>query len=265
MKKIGFLSIMLIAAQNITVAQTSFDVNIGSGVWTAICTPAVVDDNMVWNPGASVTTHLGFGMKTVLSSHLTIGIGVRGHYMAENDSYRTQMEGKYVKGSYSLQLGSYTWHLDDDDCDDRQEMFINWEEEHTENGEKVYEKIIGKKEASTDYAMISVPVKIGYQIGKFNPNFGVEYNYRKGISKNVGELHSVGLTTGLRFDLNDKFAFSTDFYGGLTKDISHKGTVYYGTRDDEENQDAIEIRDFSWRSYRVELSVHYKFGGGSAN
>lgn len=259
MKKIGFLGIMLIAAQNITVAQTSFDVNIGSGVWTAICTPAVVNDNMVWNPGASASTHLGFGMKTVLSSHLTIGIGVRGHYMAENNSYRTQMEGKYVKGSYNLQLGSYTWHMQDDDCDDRQEMFINWNEQDGEG-----ERIIGKKEASTDYAMISVPVKIGYQIGKFNPNFGVEYNYRKGISKNVGELHSVGLTTGLRFDLNDKFAFSTDFYGGLTKDMSHKGTVYYGTRDDE-NPEKIEIRDFSWRSYRVELSVHYKFGGGSAN
>lgn len=259
MKKIGFLGIMLVAAQNITVAQTSFDVNIGSGVWTAICTPAVVNDNMVWNPGASASTHLGFGMKTVLSSHLTIGIGVRGHYMAENNSYRTQMEGKYVKGSYNLQLGSYTWHMQDDDCDDRQEMFINWDEQDGEG-----ERIVGKKEASTDYAMISVPVKIGYQIGKFNPNFGVEYNYRKGISKNVGELHSVGLTTGLRFDLNDKFAFSTDFYGGLTKDMSHKGTVYYGTRDDE-NPEKIEIRDFSWRSYRVELSVHYKFGGGSAN
>ena len=259
MKKIGFLGIMLIAAQNITVAQTSFDVNIGSGVWTAICTPVAVEDNIVWNPGAAATTHLGFGMKSVLSSKLTIGIGVRGHYMGENSSYRTQMEGKYVKGSYSLQLGSYTWHLDDDDCDDRQEMFINWNEQDGEG-----ERIVGKKEASTDYAMISVPVKIGYQIGKFNPNFGVEYNYRKGISKNVGELHSVGLTTGLRFDLNDKFAFSTDFYGGLTKDMSHKGTVYYGTRDDE-NPEKIEIRDFSWRSYRVELSVHYKFGGGSAN
>lgn len=259
MKKICFLGLMLIAAQNITVAQTSFDVNIGNGVWTALCTPVAVDDNMVWNPGASVSTHLGFGMKTVLNSHLTIGIGVRGHYMAENNSYRTQMEGKYSKGSYTLKLGSYTWYSQDDDCDDRQEMFINWDEQDGEG-----ERIVGKKEASTDYAMISVPVKIGYQIGKFNPNFGVEYNYRVGISKNVGELHSVGFTTGLRFDLNDKFAFSTDFYGGLTKDMSHKGTLYYGTRDDE-NPEKIEIRDFSWRSYRVELSVHYKFGGGSAN
>ncbi len=259
MKKIGFLGIMLMAAQNITVAQTSFDVNIGSGVWTALCTPVAVDDNMVWNPGASVSTHLGFGMKTVLSSHLTIGVGVRGHYMAENNSYRTQMEGKYSKGSYTLKLGSYTWYSQDDDCDDRQEMFINWDEQDGEG-----ERIVGRKEASTDYAMVSVPVKIGYQIGKFNPNFGVEYNYRVGITKNVGELHSVGLTTGLRFDLNDKFAFSTDFYSGVTKDMSHKGTLYYGTRDDE-NPEKIEIRDFSWRSYRVELSVHYKFGGGSAN
>lgn len=259
MKKIGFLGIMLMAAQNITVAQTSFDVNIGSGVWTALCTPVAVDDNMVWNPGASVSTHLGLGMKTVLSSHLTIGVGVRGHYMAENNSYRTQMEGKYSKGSYTLKLGSYTWYSQDDDCDDRQEMFINWDEQDGEG-----ERIVGKKEASTDYAMISVPVKIGYQIGKFNPNFGVEYNYRVGITKNVGELHSVGVTTGLRFDLNDKFAFSTDFYSGVTKDMSHKGTLYYGTREDD-NPEKIEIRDFNWRSYRVELSVHYKFGGGSAN
>ena len=258
MKKIGFLGIMLIAAQNITIAQTSFDVNIGSGVWTTICTPVAVEDNIVWNPGAAATTHLGFGIKSVLSSHLTIGIGVRGHYMGENNSYRTQMEGKYSKGSYSLQLGSYTWYSQDDDRD-HQEMFINWNEQDGEG-----ERVVGKKEASTDYAMISVPVKIGYQIGKFNPNFGVEYNYRVGITKNVGELHSVGITTGLRFDLNDKFAFSTDFYSGITKDMSHKGTVYYGTREDV-NPEKIEIRDFSWRSYRVELSVHYKFGGGSAN
>lgn len=258
MKKIGFLGIMLIAAQNITVAQTSFDVNLGGGVWTAVCTPIEVEDNMVWNPGASATTHFGFGMKSVLSSHLTIGIGVRGHYMAENNSYRTQMEGKYSKGSYSLQLGSYTWYSQDDDRD-HQEMFINWNEQDGEG-----ERVVGKKEASTDYAMISVPVKIGYQIGKFNPNFGVEYNYRVGITKNVGELHSVGITTGLRFDLNDKFAFSTDFYSGVTKDMSHKGTVYHGTREDN-NPEKIEIRDFNWRSYRIEMSVHYKFGGGSAN
>ena len=258
MKKIGILGLMLIAAHGMASAQTSFDMNIGSGVWTEICTPAVVENNLVWNPGAAVTTHLGFGMKTVLSSRLTIGIGVRGHYMAENNSYRTQMEGKYVKGSYSLQLGSYTWHSEDDDCD-HEEMFINWNEQ-----DGIGEKVVGKKEASTDYAMISVPVKIGYQIGKFNPNFGVEYNYRVGITKNVGDLHSLGFTTGLRFDLNDKLAFSTDFYGGVTKDMSHKGTVYYGTRDDE-HPEKVEIRDFNWRSYRVELSVHYKFGGGSAN
>ena len=262
MKKIGFLGIMLIAAQNITVAQTSFDVNYGHGFWTAVCTPAMIDDNIVWNPGGSMTTHLGFGMKTVLNSNLTIGISVRGHYMAENNSYRTQMEGKYNKGTYTLQLGSYTWHSQDDDDDDdryQQEMFINWNEQDGQS-----ERIVGKKEASTAYAMVSVPVKLGYQIGKFNPNIGVEYNYRVGIDKNVGELHSLGITTGLRFDLNDKFAFSTDFYSGVTKDMTHKGTVYYGRRD-EENPEKIEIRDFNWKSYRVELSVHYKFGGSSAN
>ena len=262
MKKIGLLSLALIALQNITMAQTSFDASIGSGVWTAVCTPVAVENRLVWNPGAGVTTHLGFGMKSVLNSHLTIGIGVRGHYMSQNESYRTKMEGKYGKdGSYWVSVGSfrYEYDYDDDDCCDNQEMFINWDEQDGEG-----EKIVGRKEGSTDYAMVSVPLKIGYQIGKFNPNFGVEYNYRVGIDKNVGELHSVGFTTGLRFDLNDKFAFSTDFYSGITKDMSHKGTLYYGRRDDE-NPEKVEIRDFNWRSYRVELSVHYKFGGGSAN
>ena len=257
MKKIGFLGIMLIAAQNFTVAQTSFDVNIGGGAWTAVCTPVAVDNNMVWNPGGSVSSHLGFGFKTVLGSQLTLGIGIRGHHLAQNNSYRTQMEGKYNKDSYTLQLGSYTWHIEDDDCD-QQEMFINWNEQ-----DGMGERIVGKKESSTDYAMVSVPLKIGYQIGRFNPNFGVEYNYRVGINKNVGELHSMGITTGLRFDLN-KFAFSTDFYSGLTNDMTHKGTVYYGRRDDE-NPEKIEIRDFNWKSYRIEFSIHYKLGGGSAN
>ena len=261
MKKIGFLGIMLIAAQNITVAQTSLDVNYGHGFWTAVCTPAIVDDNIVWNPGGSLTTHLGFGMKTVLNSNLTIGIGVRGHYMAQNNSYRTQLEGKYNSdGSYWVELGSFRYEFKDDDDDyNGHEMFINWNEQDGQS-----ERIVGKKEASTDYAMVSVPVKLGYQIGKFNPTIGVEYNYRVGIDKNVGELHSVGFTTGLRFDLNDKFAFSTDFYSGITKDMTHKGTVYYGRREDE-NPEKIEIRDFNWKSYRVEMSIHYKFGGSSAN
>ena len=260
MKKIGLLSLALIALQNISVAQTSFDVNIGGGAWTAVCTPFMVENRMVWNPYCAATSHLGFGMKTVLNSHLTIGIGVRGHLLAENSSYRTKMEGKYGSdGTYWVSIGGFRYEYDDDDDRIQEEMFINWNEQ-----DGSFEKTVGKKEGSTDYALVSVPFKLGYQIGKFNPNFGVEYNYRVGIDKNVGELHSVGFTTGLRFDLNDKFAFSTDFYSGVTKDMTHKGTLYYGRREDE-NPEKVEIRDFSWRSYRVEFSVHYKFGGSTAN
>ena len=260
MKKIGLLSLAFIALQNFSVAQTSFDANIGVGAWSAICTPFMVENRLVWTPSCSSTTHLGFGMKTVLDSRLTLSVGVRGHLMTENCSYRTKMEGKYnCDGSYWVNIGGFKYKYDDDDDCDQQEMFINWNEQ---DGEA--EKIVGVKEGSTDYAMVSVPFKLGYQIGKFNPNFGVEYNYRVGIEKNVGELHSIGFTTGLRFDLNDKFAFSTDFYSGITKDMKHKGTLYYGRRD-EENPEKIEIRDFSWRSYRIEFSVHYKFGNSTAN
>ena len=246
MKKIGFLGIMLIAAQNLTIAQTSFDVNIGSGAWTTFCQPFIVENHFVGNPSVSTTNHLGFGMKSVLSSNLTLSVGVRGHYMNQNSSFRASLKCKYP---------------DCDICEDFDDngFFINWDEE-----DGIGEKTVGRKESSTDYAMVSVPVKIGYQIGKFNPNFGVEYNYRVGIDKNVGELHSVGITTGLRFDLNNHFAFSTDFYSGVTKDMTHKGTVYSGKRG-EDDAEKIEIRDFNWRTYRVELSVHYKFGGNSAN
>ncbi len=244
MKKIGLLGLMLIALQNFSAAQTSFDVNIGGGVWTAACEPFVVEDHLVWNPGAGATHHLGFGMKSVLNGHLTLGLGVRGHYMGQNRGYRTSLKCKYP---------------DCDACDenDGRGVFINW------SGQDSVGRSIGRDEATTDYAMISVPFKIGYQIGKFNPNIGVEYNYRMGIEKNVGELQSIGITTGLRFDLNDQFAFSTDFYGGVTKDMTHQGTVYSGQRGADDVEE-LETYDFKWRSYRIEFTVHYKFGGGSA-
>ena len=247
MKKIGLLSLALIAMQNISVAQTSFDANIGCGVWVVAPTPFVVEDHLLWNPGCASTNSLGFGVKTILDGHLTLGVGVKGYYMGQNQSFRTTLK---CKGP--------------DDCDfcdefEDEGVFLNWEEQ-----DGVGEKTIGRKEASTSYAMVAVPLKIGVQIDKFNPNIGVEYNYRMGIDKNVGELHSVSLSTGLRFDFNDKFGISTDFFHGITSDMSHTGTIYSGERGSEDAE-KIEIRDFKWKSYRAEISFHYKFGGGSAN
>lgn len=247
MKKIGLLSLALIALQNISVAQTSFDANIGCGVWLVAPSPFVVENHVLWNPGCSTTNSLGFGMKTVFDSRLTLGLGVKGYYMGQNQSYRTTLK---CKGPDDCEF-----------CDEFEDtgVFLNWDEE-----DGLEEKTIGRKEASTSYAMVAVPLKIGVQIGKFNPNIGVEYNYRIGIDKNVGELHSVGVTTGLRFDLNEKFGISTDFYSGITNDMTHKGTVYSGVRGNE-NTEKIETYDVKWKSYRFEFTFLYKFGGGNAN
>ena len=43
MKKICFLGIMLIAAQGIASAQTSFSLNAGAGVWAPTCNPNKYD------------------------------------------------------------------------------------------------------------------------------------------------------------------------------------------------------------------------------
>ena len=247
MKKIGLLSLALIALQNISVAQTSFDANIGTGAWLVAPKPVVVEDHILWNPGCATVNSLGFGMKTVLDGGLTLGLGVKGYYMNQNSGYRTTLKCKGPD------------HCDFCDEFDGEGVFVNWDEH-----DGVGDKTVGRKEASTDYAMVAVPLKIGVQIGKFNPNIGVEYNYRVGIDKNVGELHSLGFTTGMRFDFNDRFAISTDFYNGITSDMSHTGTVYSGMRGDEDAE-KIEIRDFKWKSYRLEFSFHYKFGGSSAN
>lgn len=245
MKKAFSLLIGLALAQGAAMAQTNVEVNLGNGVWTSVCFPFVVEDHLMWNPGISVNNYLGVGFNTFLSSNLAINIAANCHYMTRNSSYRTHLKCDSDNG-YCC-------------CSSDEGYKLVWNENNGIGGSKY----VGRDEAETDFVMFAVPLKIGYRIGHFTPNFGVEYSYRMAIENNVDDIHSVGFTTGLRIDVNNKFAFTTDIYGGITNDMHHKGTLYscqYDKRDREYNTEKLEIRDFNWRTYRIEFAVHYKLG-----
>lgn len=248
MKKAFSLLIGLALAQGATMAQTNVEVNLGAGVWSAVCTPLVVEEHLVWNPSVSMTDHLGVGLNTTFKSKLNLNLAANFHYMFGNSSYRTHLKCNYP---------------DCDVCDENGDdgYKILWNEKNGIGGTKY----VGSEESGTDYCMLAVPLKIGYRIGKFTPSVGVEYSYRMALEDNVDDLQSVGLTTGIRFDLNDYFAFSTDFYGGVTSDMSHKGTIYNCNYDcDDCEPEKMEIRKFDWRTYRIDFAIHYKIGGKSA-
>ena len=251
----GFLDLMLFAAKNMLIDKSTLDMHIRFGAWTSLCTPLYVENHMVWNEGGNGTINFGLDYNTRFISHFTVGTGANIHFLFENEGLRGKftcnypdcdfcesdadisfnINNIYLKKEYNGEVAGFDMHWDEDT-----------------NGR--YNDSVGIKESITKYVLFAVPVRIGYQIGKFNPFIGVEYNIRMAMSEDLKDLHSLGFITGIRYDISKHFAVSSDFYTGLTKDMSHTGTLYSrydGTR--------VRTDKYDWRSFRLEITGHFKF------
>ena len=227
----------------------------GIGAWTSLCSPIVVENHLAWNDGGNGTICFGVNYETQFISLFTLGTGASIHFLLENEGLKGKFNCDYPdcdfcsdKAKYTVNIG--TLNIEKGDEGHGEGLYMHWNE--TADGH--YEDSVGLKESESNYVMFAVPVRLGFRVGKFNPYAGVEYNIRMAMENDLKDLHSLGIISGIRYDLSKHFALSSNFYAALTKDMSHTGTLY-------SRSDGTKIRTdkYTWRTFRFELMGHFRF------
>lgn len=234
--------------------RVTLDFNIGCGAWTTHCEPLIAKDHLVWNPGGSWTANVGTLLTVDLSKRVNISLGANYIELGENPNFKTFLRCDYP---------------DCDLCNDDSTSFGY--KLYFDGDSKTGTDTIGTRESESYYYIISIPFRVGYKIGKFTSYLGAEYNYRISQSKafvyqnsDVKDLlavHNIAISTGLRYDLNHRFAFSFNYAYGITKDMKHKATLYrYEMVENEKQLVKVKEYDANWHTHRIEFSTHIKFG-----
>jgi hypothetical protein len=227
----------------------------GVGGWTSVCDPIVVENHLAWNDGGNATINFGVNYETQFIRQFTLGTGASLHFLLENEGLKGKFNCNYPDCDFCTSKAKYTVKISTFNVEKGQEgngegFYMHWDE--TSTGQ--YEDSVGVKESESNYVMFAVPVRLGIRIGKVNPYLGVEYNIRMAMENDLKDLHSLGIITGIRFDLSKHFALSNNFYAGLTKDMSHTGSLYSRT-----DGSLVRTDKYTWHSFRLELMGHFKF------
>lgn len=229
---------MLIAAHGIASAQLSFNLNAGSGLWTATCDNVNVSGERVISPKYTPTLYAGASLSNTLNSGIMLEAGVNFHFLSSNYSYKSKVTGDEYVGSNAYR--EFEW-IDEDGyyCG------------HS----------CGDAEGAANHFLIAVPLRIGYNIGKFTPNVGVEYSYRintNGITNNS----MFGVTAGLYYGLTERLNLTCNYFYGLTTDLKMTSSVKtYDTTDVYDWKIITSSKNtHMWHSQRFEIGVSYRLG-----
>ena len=236
MKKICFLSLMLIAAQGVASAQTQFNVNAGSGIWIVNSNPKSFEGQTITNPMVAPTLFVGASVNKVFESKLVASIGADLHFLKNNYAFKTSLDSHW-DGNQTVT--NYWWD--------------DWS-----MGE------LGDSEGASHHFLIALPIRIGYQIGKFTPNVGFEYGYS--INTNwVDNYSTMNVTAGLEYRLSPKLALTLNYASNLASDMKHtakkvKETCYETEDGWERNFETLAEKKVKWHSQRVEIGISYRLG-----
>ena len=251
-----FVDLMLFAVKNMLIEKSTLDMFMGGGVWTSICSPIIVEDHMAWNEGGNITINFGVNYETQFFSRFTVGTGANIHFLLENEGLKGKFTCNYPDCNSCSDDEKYTvdinlFNIQKGEKGHGEGLDMHWDENES-TGQ--YEDSVGLVESTTNYVMFAVPARLGYRIGNFTPYLGAEYNIRMAMNNDLKDLHSLGIITGMRYDINRHFAVSTNFYTAITKDMSHTGTLY-------SRSDGARIRTdkYNWRTFRLEFAGHFKF------
>lgn len=239
MKKICFLGVMLIVAHNFANAQLSVNLNAGTGLWTATCDKTSLRDNQVISPSYTPTAYAGLSLGNTFKSGVVLSLGADFHFLSANGSYKTLVSS-------------------DDYLEKNRYMVVEWRDSDGNN----YGHSYGDSEAAANYLLIAVPLRIGYQIGKFTPNIGMEYNYRISTDDNVSNMNAFGVTAGLQYKLTERLALTCNYYCGLSTDVRAQGgyKVYDISNDAEWKFIYGSSETYAWHTQRLDVGVSYRFG-----
>lgn len=237
MKKICFLSVMLIAAYGIATAQTSYNLNAGTGIWIVNSNPKSFDGQTICDPWFAPTLFVGASMNKVFESNFVASIGADFHFLFSNGAYKMNFDCKWDGANTST---NYWW---DDRCDE----------------------CLGDAENAAHYYIIALPIRIGYQIGKFTPNVGFEYGLRLNDNDADIKRNTMNVMAGLEYRLSPKLALTLNYASNLVSDMNHtakkvKETCIETEDGWERKLETQAEKKVKWHSQRVELGVSYRLG-----
>ena len=192
MKKICFLSAMLIAVNGLVSAQTSYNFNAGTGVWIVNTNPKSFDGQTITKPGVAPTLFVGASASKTFESNFVASIGADLHFLLSNGAFKTSFDS-YWDGDRTVT--HYWWN--------------NWQQGEMDDGE-----------CASHHFLIALPIRIGYQIGKFTPNVGFEYGYSIN-SNQVSNYSTMNVTAGLEYRLSPKLALTLNYASNLASEMSH--------------------------------------------
>ena len=238
MKKICFLSLMLIAAHGIANAQLSINLNAGSGLWTAPCDKPNVNGEKVITPNFTPTLSVGASLNNTFNSGIMLDAGLSFHYLSANGSYKSACSSDEYIGSNGYR--KFEW---------------------TDDEGYGYGHNCGDAEGAAQHFLIAIPLRIGYNIGKFTPNVGVEFGYRintNGVSNN----NMFGVTAGLQYSLTERLNLTCNYLCGLTADMKMYSTVttYDTTHEEGWKMEYRSSQTHMWRTQRIDIGISYRLG-----
>lgn len=241
-KEFSFRSVMKFAVKNLLVKETRFDLSVNMGRWSTICVPVLTLHHPVGNNEAGKTYSAGLYFTSDLMNNITLCMGINVGYLTYCSQYLSYLNCNRPNCEFCKL---------DSTCQLYNDCKIKWTERK--------EGLFGKDEAEANYTQISIPFQIGYRIGRFNPYIGLEYNYR--FSDNIARNYrSIGVTTGIKFDLLARLSFTANGYWGLTNDMKTIGYVYGSTTDSNGfyNEVLIESHQYRWHTLSVNCGVQLR-------
>ena len=237
MKKICFLSAMLIAAHGLISAQTSYNLNAGTGIWIVNSDPKSFEGQTICNPGVAPTLFVGASVNKVFESNFVANIGANFHFLFSNGAYKMHFDSKWDGDRTST---NYWWDNHEDCC-------------------------LGDAENAAHYYIIALPVRIGYKIGNFTPNVGVEYGLRLNDNDADIKKNTMSATAGLEYQLSPKLALTLNYASNLFSDMNHtakkvKETCIETEDGWERKLETQTEKKVNWHSQRVEVGISYRLG-----
>ena len=206
--------------------------------------PKSFDGQTITKPGVAPTLFVGASASKTFESNFVASIGADLHFLLSNGAFKVSLDNKGAQGwEVTTFYANYWW----DDKD--------------ENG-------LGDEENASHHFLISLPIRIGYQIGKFTPNVGFEYGYSINTNQ-VSNYSTMNVTAGLEYRLSPKLALTLNYASNLASEMSHtihkvKQTCIETENGSERKLEYQTEKKVKWHSQRVEVGISYRLGKSSA-
>jgi len=112
--------------------------------------------------------------------------------------------------------------------------------------------IIGEGESVSTYHQFSIPFRIGFTTGPFEPSAGIEYSYRFSESWLNQKKNLLGISAGINYRFSQKLSLAVQYKYGLIKDYKANCSIINPSTNEKTGE-----YNYSWKSSSIGVSLHY--------